>query len=373
VFMNDLIAALPKTDLHLHLVGSASVETVLELAGRHPGAGVPTERSALERFYTFRDFAHFIEVVYAVDRLITTPDDVAALVAGAARDAAACAVRWAEITVTADTHLRAGISGPDLRAALEQGRAVADQDYEVELGWIFDIPGERGIPAADATVAFLRDYAPDGTVAIGLAGPEAGVPRGQFAAHVAQARALGLRSAIHAGETTGPDTIWSALRDLNADRIGHGTSAVQDPALVEHLIQHEVPVEVCVSSNLRTGAVPELAQHPVTTMLDAGITVCPATDDPGMFDTTLDREYQLITDLARLDQQRVCDLAQASVSASSHPPGCAPNCSTSSQTHAAARQPAVGDRKVRRCPDQEYDEGARSCVPELRAAICPAI
>jgi aminodeoxyfutalosine deaminase len=317
--MDGLIAALPKTDLHLHLVGSASAETVLDLARRHPDAGVPTERAALDSFYTFRDFAHFIDVFYVVDRLITRPEDVTALVVGAARDAAASGARWAEITVTADTHLRAGMPGSALRSALEDGRAAAGRDHGVQLGWIFDIPGERGIPAADATLAFLRDHAPDGTVAIGLAGPEIGVPRARFADHVAQARALGLHSVIHAGETTGPETIWSALRDLKAERIGHGTSAVKDPALVEYLLLRNMPIEVCVSSNLCTGAVPALAQHPVAAMLQAGLNVCAATDDPGMFATTLNREYRLIADLAGLDLDGVCRLAEASVTASFAP------------------------------------------------------
>ena len=318
--LSSLITALPKADLPLHLVGSASVDTVLELARRHPGAGVPTESAALERFYEFRDFAHFIEVYYAVDALVTTPEDVASLVVGAARDAAASTVRWAELTVTADTHLRAGIPAAQLRAALEQGRATARREHGVEVAFIVDIPGERGLPAADATVAFLRDHAPEGTVAIGLAGIEVDVPRALFSDHVAAARALGLHAVVHAGETTGPDTVWSALRDLSADRIGHGTSAVQDPALVEQLADRGTPVEVCVSSNLCTGAVPDLAAHPVPAMITAGLAVCPATDDPGMFGTDLDREYGLVADLCDLDAAGVAELARTSITSSFAPP-----------------------------------------------------
>ncbi|MBC6449516.1 adenosine deaminase [Actinokineospora xionganensis] len=317
--MTDVIASLPKTDLHLHLIGSASVDTVLELAKRHPDRGVPTDREALADFYAFRDFPHFIEVYTAVDALVTTADDIAALVIGAARDAAASNVRWAEITVTANTHFMAGIAPADLHAALTQGREAARADHGVELGWIFDIPGERGLPAADATLDFLRTHAPEGTVALGLAGMEDGVPRARFADHFAQARALGLKSVVHAGETTGPDTVWSALRDLEADRIGHGTSATRDPELVTHLVEHAVPVEVCVSSNLRTNSVSDLASHPVAALLAAGVTVCVATDDPGMFDTDLDREYRLIADLAGLDVAGVCDLARAGVAASYAP------------------------------------------------------
>jgi aminodeoxyfutalosine deaminase len=182
-----------------------------------------------------------------------------------------------------------------------------------------DIPGERGIPAADATLDFLRTNAPEGTVALGLASLENGVPRAKFADHFAQARALGLKAVVHAGETTGPETVWSALRDLKADRIGHGTSSTRDPELVANLVEHQVPVEVCVSSNLRTNSVPDLASHPVAEMIAAGVAVCVATDDPGMFDTDLDREYRLIADLAGLDGAAVCDLARAAVAASYAP------------------------------------------------------
>lgn len=228
-------------------------------------------------------------------------------------------MRWAEITVTANTHLMAGIPASDLRAALTEGRQAARSDHGVDLGWIFDIPGERGLAAADATLDFLRAHAPEGTVALGLAGMEDGVPRAMFADHFAQARALGLKAVVHAGETTGPETVWSALRDLKADRVGHGTSACLDPALVTHLVEHAIPVEVCVSSNLRTNSVPDLASHPIRELLAAGVTVCVATDDPGMFDTDLDREYRLVTELAGLDVAGVCGLARAGVAASYAP------------------------------------------------------
>ncbi|PSL05173.1 aminodeoxyfutalosine deaminase [Haloactinopolyspora alba] len=314
-----LITGLPKAELHIHLVGSASPHTVLDLARRHPDAGVPTDGDELAAFYAFRDFRHFIDVCHAVDSLITTPDDLVTLVLGLATDAAECNVRWAEVTVTAATHLAAGISAPDLRASLEQARLAASRDLGVELGWIFDIPGERGLAAADTTVAFLREHAPDGTLAIGLAGLEQAAPRAMFRRHVAAARGLGLNAVIHAGETTGPESIWSALWDLNANRIGHGTSAVTDPELLAHLADTDVPVEVCVSSNLRTVSVPELAAHPVPTMLAAGVEVCLSTDDPGMFGTDLNREYDIVAELAGLDEAGVSALARRSFTASFAP------------------------------------------------------
>lgn len=317
--ISTLISTLPKADLHLHLVGSASPSTVLNLARRHPDAGVPANTDDLARFYRFTDFAHFIDVYYAVNRLIREPEDVTTLVAGAARDAAASNVRWAEITVTAHSHLSAGIPGTALHDALEAGRATAHTDHGVDIGWIIDIPGEFGLAAADVTVAFLQDHAPAGTVAIGLAGVEQGVPRAQFAGHIDQARDLGYRAAIHAGESTGPESIWSALNDLKADRIGHGIRAVDDPDLLAHLAHTQTPLEVCVTSNLCTNVVNDLARHPVADLLAAGVNVTLATDDPGMFGTDLNSEYQRVADITGYEEAGLTTLARAAVEASFAP------------------------------------------------------
>ena len=317
--IRDFIAALPKTDLHLHLVGSASVPTVLKLARRYPQAGIPVDADVLARFYTFTDFAHFIDVYHAVDQLVRSPEDVTNLVVGAARDAAASNVRWAELTVTANTHLLAGIDPAALKEALEAGREIAHREVGVRLGFIIDIAAESGLGGADATVGFLRDHAPAGTLAIGLAGLEQAAPRAMFARHVEQARDLGYRAVIHAGESTGPATIWSALRDLKADRIGHGISAVADPDLLTHLALTSVPLEVCPISNLRTNVVTRPADHPVAALLRAGVTVTLGTDDPGMFDTDLNREYEYVADLVGLGEDDLAEIARVGVRSSFAP------------------------------------------------------
>ena len=293
--------------------------TVLELTRRYPQAGIPVDADHLARFYTFTDFAHFIDVYHAVDQLVRSPEDVTALVVGAARDAAASNVRWAELTVTASTHLRAGIDPAALKEALETGRAIAHREHGVRLGYIIDIPAESGLDAADATVGFLRDHAPAGTLAIGLAGLEQAAPRAMFARHVEQARDLGYRAAIHAGESTGPATIWSALRDLRADRIGHGITAIADPDLLTHLALTGIPLEVCPTSNLRTNVVTDPAGHPVVALLRAGVTVTLATDDPGMFDTDLRREYEYVAGLAGLSPEGLAQIARAGARASFAP------------------------------------------------------
>jgi len=145
------------------------------------------------------------------------------------------------------------------------------------------------------------------------------VPRAQFAPHFAQAHAAGLHSVPHAGESTGPDTIWDSLRHLGAERIGHGTSAALDPTLLEHLAGTGIPLEVCPSSNVATRAVASLAEHPLRAFVDAGVTVTINSDDPPMFGTTLNQEYAVAADLLDLDEAGLAELARAAVRASYAP------------------------------------------------------
>ncbi|WP_434445654.1 adenosine deaminase [Lentzea sp. E54] len=313
--MRSFIHALPKVELHLHLVGSAGLDTVLELARRHPEAGVPADRAELERFYAFRDFDHFLKVFWAVQSMLKGRADIHTLVVGLARELARQNVRYAEVTVTPYNHLTDGMPGDELLAGLESGRAQAAA-LGVELAWCFDIPGEKGLDAGRETLAFALGERPDGLVSFGLGGPEAGAGRAQFAPFFDAARDAGLHSVPHAGETTGPETIWSALRDLRAERIGHGTSCVEDPVLVEHLVLKGIPLEVCPTSNVRTRQVVSIEAHPVRRMLDAGVVVTLNTDDPPFFGATLEGEYLAVATALDLGPAEVARLAENAVLAS---------------------------------------------------------
>jgi aminodeoxyfutalosine deaminase len=309
------VRGLPKTELHLHLVGSASPATVLELSQRHPDARLPTDLPALQEFFRVRDFAHFIDVYIAVNGLVRTAADVHALIVGAARDAAASNVRYIELTVTAVSHLMVGITADDLADALARAREDALAQHGIVVNWIFDIASEQGVEAAWQAVRFATEVRPPGTVAFGLAGPEIGWPRDLFAPHFRVALDAGLASVVHAGETTGPETVWSALRDLGAARIGHGTSAARDPALLTFLAAQGIPLEVCPTSNLCTRAVRTIADHPLPRMLAAGVPVTLSSDDPGMFDTTLDAEYALVQEAFGLTDAELTEIARAGVRA----------------------------------------------------------
>jgi aminodeoxyfutalosine deaminase len=225
-------------------------------------------------------------------------------------------IRYAELTITPFSSTRRGIDEKAFMAAIEDARVAAERELGVVLRWCFDIPGEAGLEAAEETARLAVDLRPEGLVSFGLGGPEIGVPRPQFKPYFDRAIAAGLRSVPHAGETTGPQTIWDALNDLRAERIGHGTSSVRDPKLLAHLAEHRIPLEVCPTSNIATRAVTDLEQHPVKEMVAAGVLVTVNSDDPPMFGTDLNNEYTVTARLLDLDERGIAGLAKNAVQAS---------------------------------------------------------
>lgn len=316
--LTNFIAGLPKAELHVHHVGSASQRIVASLSARHPDSPVPKDPAALAEFFTFRDFAHFIEVYLSVVDLIRDAEDVRLLTYEVARDMARQNIRYAELTVTPFSSTRRGIPDAAFVEAIEDARRGAEKELGVVLRWSFDIPGEAGLAAAEETTRIATDtrLGADGLVSFGLGGPEIGVPRAQFKPYFDRAVAAGLHSVPHAGETTGPETVWEALTSLRAERIGHGTSAAQDPKLLEHLAEEGIPLEVCPTSNVATRAVGTLEEHPVREMVEAGVTVTINSDDPPMFGTDLNAEYGITARLLGLSPPGLADLAKNAVRAS---------------------------------------------------------
>jgi adenosine deaminase/aminodeoxyfutalosine deaminase len=312
--LDAFIAGLPKAELHVHHVGSASPRAVAELAARHAGSTpVPADPDLLADYFTFTDFRHFVTVYLSVVDLIRDATDVWTLTYEIARDLAAQQVRYAEVTLTPYSSIVRGVAAPAYVEAVEDARRRARADFGVELAWCFDIPGEAGVPAADLTLEVASRLRPDGLVSFGLGGPEQGVPRELFAPHFEAAIALGLHSVPHAGESTGPESIWAALTHLGAERIGHGIAAARDPRLLEHLRDTGIPLEVCPTSNVCTRSVPSLAEHPLPQLVAAGVRVSINSDDPPMFSTTLNREYAVAAQLLGLTVAGVAELAREAV------------------------------------------------------------
>ena len=315
--LTTFIAGLPKAELHVHHVGSASPETVAALAARYAGStAVPADPLLLADYFTFTDFRHFIEVYLSVVDLIRDAQDIWTLTYDIAADLARQNVRYAELTLTPYSSIVRGIPAEAFCEAVEDARRRAAAELGVQLAWCFDIPGEAGIPAADLTLETAVKIRPDGLVSFGLGGPEQGVPRGQFQPHFDAARSEGLHSVPHAGESTGPETIWDSLTYLGAERIGHGIAAAREERLMAHLRERGITLEVCPTSNVCTRSVPSLAEHPLPTLVAHGVPVTINSDDPPMFSTTLNHEYAVAADLLALDERGLADLAVTAVRAS---------------------------------------------------------
>lgn len=316
--IDAFIDALPKVELHVHLIGSASVPTVLELSRRHPGSRVPVTEEELRDFYAFRDFPHFAEVYGAVNALVRTPEDVATLVLGLTRDLAAQNARYVELTVTPYAHHVVGMPMREVTEALDLAARRSADEHGVRVGYIFDIPGECGAEAARVTLDHALQEPPQALVGFGMGGIEQERPhhRDAFRDAFRAATAAGLRSLPHAGEMSGPETIWEALDGLGAERIGHGIACLDDPRLVAHLRDTQIPLEVCPTSNVCTGQVAHISEHPLPRMLEEGLFVTLNSDDPPMFATTLSDEYRIAAGVFGLDRRVLAGLARNAVNAS---------------------------------------------------------
>ena len=223
--IDAFIDALPKVELHVHLIGSASVPTVLELSRRHPDSRVPTTEEELRAFYGFRDFPHFAEVYRAVNALVRTPEDIATLVTGLAGDLARQNGRYVELTVTPYAHHIMGMPMREVTEALDLAARRSRDEHGIQVAYIFDIPGEYGVEAARVTLDHALREPPEALVGFGLAGIEQERPqyRDAFRDAFRAATAAGLHSLPHAGEMNGPEPIWEATRPpgRRADRPRH--------------------------------------------------------------------------------------------------------------------------------------------------------
>jgi aminodeoxyfutalosine deaminase len=279
--MTQAYRQLPKTELHLHLEGSVEPETLCELDRRL------TLEEVRER-YRYRDFAGFIQSYKWLIGLLNKPEDYALIARRTFARLARERVRYAEVTISAGLVLWRNQEFAPIFDALEAEAAVAP----IEIRWILDATRQWGPEKAWEVARLAAERLDRGVVAFGIGGDEANGPVEWFGDVFRFALDSGLHLTVHAGESVGAESVWGAVR-LGAQRIGHGIRAADDPALLAHLRERDIPLEVCISSNVETRVVPSLREHPVRRIYDAGAPILLASDDPAMFHTTLTREYDL--------------------------------------------------------------------------------
>ena len=306
------IVALPKAELHLHLEGSIDPPTVLELKERHGKKGTLTE---VEQLYRYKDFTGFLLAFKSVTEELQTPEDYELITYRLMEKLKADNVLHAEVYVSVGVCLWRKQDFDSIFAGLERGRERGERDFGISLLWIFDAVRQFGADKAQPVAEVAARYRSSSVVGFGIGGDERQAAPELFRDVYAYAAKNGLRLTAHAGETAGPGSIWGAL-NLPAERIGHGFTASQDSELVEALSKRQIPVEICITSNLRTGICPTLTEHPVRNYFDQGVMVTLNTDDPAMFATSLSREYQLAQDTFGFSDEHLRELARNSFEAS---------------------------------------------------------
>jgi adenosine deaminase len=278
-------------ELHLHLEGAIPHDALWELVGKYGGDADLADPAALAARFRYRDFAHFIDVWTWKNRFLREYDDFTLVAEAVARDLAAQRIRYAETFFSPGDFAHHGLAVQPLAAAI---RAGLDRVADVEVALIADLIRDTGPQVAAATLEAVAEVRELGVVGVGLGGSEQSFPPEPFAPVYERARCLDLRTTVHAGEAAGPASVWGAIRVLRPERIGHGTRAAEDPALVGHLAATRLPLEACPLSNVATGVVGSLLEHPIRRLRDAGVLVTVNTDDPKMFGNSLAEEYALL-------------------------------------------------------------------------------
>lgn len=310
--------ALPKVELHLHLEGAIPHDTLWELIRKYGGDRAVTDRTALADRFRYRDFAHFIEVFIWKNGFLREPDDFSLMAEAVARALAGQRVRYAEAFFSPTDFRATGLLPQQIAAAIRTG---LDRVPEVEVTLVADLVRDTGPAQAAITLAQVAEVRELGVAGIGIGGSEHAFPPEPFAPVYDRARELGLRTTAHAGEAAGAGSVRAALDVLRVERIGHGTRAGEDPGLLERLAEARVPLEMCPISNLRTGVVDRIEEHPVLRYARQGLLVTVNTDDPEMFQTDLATEYATLIHRLGASPDEVRALVLNAVEASWLPPG----------------------------------------------------
>jgi aminodeoxyfutalosine deaminase len=317
--IRSFIRRLPKAELHLHLEGTITPSTLVELSARHDAA--PITLGEAEALYQFTDFTGFINAFKAVTRRLIAPDDYQLAAWRMLQALAAQGVVHAEVYISVGViymwRNHDATCFEPIFEGLERARIRGERELGVSLYWIFDAVRHFTVPEAERVfqkAAELRSCYPS-IVGIGLGGDERMAGSKPFRALYDQARQAGLRLTNHAGETTGPDAIWEAL-SIGSERIGHALSAIEDPALVDELKKENTPLELNPTSNIRTGVCSSFAAHPLRRYFDAGLLVTLNSDDPAFFGSDVANEYLLAHSEQGFSRDELRQLAANSIRAS---------------------------------------------------------
>jgi adenosine deaminase/aminodeoxyfutalosine deaminase len=312
---------LPKAELHLHLEGTISPETLVEMSRRNDAHPLSLEDA--RALYHYEDFTGFMMAFKAITERLRTPEDYELITYRMMQALAAQGVVHAEVYVSVGVvYYWRHIEFEPLFAGMERGRLRGEREFGLSISWIFDAVRHFGVDEATRVfrkAAEMKALHPS-IVGIGIGGDERRTGADPFRELYAEARQHGLHLTAHAGETVGPESIWSAL-NIGTERIGHALSARLDEDLLEVLAQKQVPLELCLTSNLRTGCCARQEDHPVRSYFENGLMVTLNSDDPALFGSNLADEYLIVHEQYGLTLEHLRELAGNSIEASFLPPG----------------------------------------------------
>jgi aminodeoxyfutalosine deaminase len=291
------------TELHLHLEGTVDRETVVLL---DPGV----TREAVDAAWKFTDFAGFIECFKFIAQRIQGPKDYGLITARMMERLAQQGVTYAEVTLGAGVVLWRGFDFRSVWREIREAQREAEKQWPVEIEWNLDAIRQFGPDHVMEVAKLAANYVGDGAISFGIGGDEVAGPAAGFREAYRYARDAGLRLTAHAGETAGAESIRAAL-EIGAERIGHGIRAVDDQDLMRRLREERIPLEVCITSNVRTGAVATLGAHPVRKLFDAGVPITLNTDDPGVFECDLAGEFAIAREVFGFSEAELKEVAEA--------------------------------------------------------------
>jgi aminodeoxyfutalosine deaminase len=306
--LSEFTQRMPKAELHVHLEGSILPRTLIELARRNH-ISIPSEDEAgLMKYYRFTDFNQFLDAYMMITGCLRTMDDYRLIAYEYGCECARQNILYAEVTFTILTNTRlTGLPWQEILQGLNAGREQAYKEFGVWWQWVFDIV--RNLPDTQKDVLKIALAAQDmGVVALGLGGAEVGFPPELYVETFELAEEKHLHRVPHAGEISGPQSIWSAIKLLHAERIGHGVRSIEDPFLIEYLRENAIPLEVCPTSNICLKVYSDYAHHPLRKLWDAGLLLTIGSDDPPMFGTDLIKEYQILVkyfNFSQADLERI--------------------------------------------------------------------
>ena len=289
-------------ELHLHLEGTIDPETVMML-------DPSLTREEVDRVWAFADFSGFLDCFKFAARRLRSPSDYALVTRRMMGRLAGQGITYAEVTLGAGVVQWVGHDFDQVWRAIRRAQAEAQKQWPVEIWWHLDAIRQLGPDHVMEIARLTARYVDDGVVSFGVGGDEVRGPAWQFRDAYRYAKDAGLRLTAHAGETAGAESVRDAL-DIGAERIGHGIRAVEDPELLRRLREERIPLEVCITSNVRTGAVASLEAHPVRQLVEAGVIVTLSTDDPGMFGADLAGEFRMAEEVFGLSDAKLAQIRQ---------------------------------------------------------------